>query len=836
MKTLRTIIILVVTMLLFDNSNAQTDLKQLMQKRGEYYFSLDVSQPSDIRTLNMICSVDKIEGESVICYANQKQYDQLLKLGYQPVLLLPPSMQNDAKIWDGRGAYEWDSYLTYEQYAAMMQQFATDHPDKCTYMELGTLASGRKLMLCRLNNGESAGKPRILMSSTIHGDEVTGMILQLRLIDYLLTSNDEEAAYLMDNLDIFIAPATNPDGTYHGGNNSVNGATRANAHGVDINRHFPDFDDGPHPDGASSYESECVWMMDLAQEYLFTMGANYHGGEEVMNYPWDTYQPLHPDNDWWVLVSREYADLAHEVNSSYMSSYNNGITNGYQWYTISGGRQDYMNYYQQCREVTIECSTVKTPNASQLPNFWNYNKNSMLAYMHQALYGIHGVVTDSVTGQPIVGATITIEGHDHHGSSVTSHEAGDYHRPIKAGTYTVTYTANGYFPKTYNLTVADYETLVQDVQLRAGEGIIPDFTASMTEVSLNGSVNFTDNTWGANLVAWEWQFEGATPSSSDTQNPTGITYTETGSFSVSLTVTNADGQTETLTKQNYINVFEAYNMQDATITTCNAMFFDSGGQAGNYGNSENKTLTFMPGNSNAKLVVDFIEFSTESNYDFLYVYDGASTDSPQIGQYSGGNSPGTVMATNTDGALTFRFTSDYSQTSTGWKATVTCQFDAPLEIFSVTASPEIITEGESSQLQVEVTGGSGNYTYLWTPSESLDNAHIANPIATPSQTTNYKIVVSDGISTVAGEVSVEVRGLSIGEGTKQTKVYPNPNHGSFTIEAEEGAAFGLYNCLGQMVLSGWCDSDRTQVNAQSLDKGIYFLNINGKVEKLVIEQ
>ena len=289
----------------------------------------------------------------------------------------------------------------------------------------------------------------------MHGDEVTGMILMLRLIDEFCTSTDTRIVNILNNVDLFIFPNTNPDGTYYGGNNTVYGARRRNGHNIDLNRHFPDFDDGPHPDGQSYYQDEAQWMMDLAQQYLFTMGANYHGGAEVVNYPWDTYQPLHPDDAWWQLVSHEYADLAQAVNSTYMDDYNDGITNGYAWYTITGSRQDYMNYYAQCREVTIECSTLKTPNASQLPNFWNYNHNSMLTYIEECLNGVHGVVYDAVTNEPLQGVTVTVQNHDAFGSSVSTHVVGDFHRPIKGGTYTFVFSKEGYISQSVEVTLAD---------------------------------------------------------------------------------------------------------------------------------------------------------------------------------------------------------------------------------------------------------------------------------------------------------------------------------------------------------------------------------------------
>ncbi|MBR5726578.1 MAG: succinylglutamate desuccinylase/aspartoacylase family protein, partial [Muribaculaceae bacterium] len=441
MKTTRFYALLALLLMVGGVMKAQTDLDALMAARGEYFFSLQIQQPEEAALLTRLCSIDKMEGDRLICYANTEQYQQLLAKGYHPTLLIPPSMQEVYAMWDGtnREAYDWDAYPTYEAYQDMMKQYAEDYPERCTYIDWGTLASGRKLMFCRFNNGEPDGKPKFLYTSTMHGDELTGMMLMLRLIDELCTSDDPRILNLIDQLDIFISPCTNPDGTYHGGNNTVYGARRNNANDADLNRNYPDFDNGPHPDDRE-YQPETLMMMELAEQYLFTMAANYHGGAELLNYPWDTYQPLHPDDEWWKLVCHEYADLTHQHDTVYMSDFNNGIVNGYVWFPIYGSRQDYMNYYAQCREVTIECSIPYTPDPSLMPMYWTYNHESMLRYMEQCLYGIHGTVTDSVTGEPLK-ADVTIYSHDHHGSAVSSHlPAGDYHRPIKGGTYEVTYS------------------------------------------------------------------------------------------------------------------------------------------------------------------------------------------------------------------------------------------------------------------------------------------------------------------------------------------------------------------------------------------------------------
>lgn len=61
----------------------------------------------------------------------------------------------------------------------------------------------------------------------------------------------------------------------------------------------------------------------------------------------------------------------------------------------------------------------------------------------------------------------------------------------------------------------------------------------------------------------------------------------------------------------------------------------------------------------------------------------------------------------------------------------------------MTADPAQICQGESSQLNVEVYGGSGNYSYEWSPADNLDNPNIVNPVATPGESTMYQVTIHD---------------------------------------------------------------------------------------------
>lgn len=449
------------------NLLSQEDLTSLMNERDEYYFEIEYPDNYDVKKIATLVSVDKIYDDKLIAYANGEQYEKLIELGLNPKLMTPPSMLYEYVMYDGesRADYQWDQYPTYEVYESMMYEFAEKYPDKCSLIELGTLESGRKILVARINNGTTENKPKFLYVSTIHGDETTGYIMMLRLIDHLLNNSElPEVQKVMNNLDIFICPNANPDGTYYSGNHTVYGSKRYNANGIDMNRNYPDYIKGNHPDN-NDYAAETEMFMQFADDYQFTMSATYHGGAELVNYPWDNNYERHVDDEWWQYVSREYATLAQENAENYMTDMNDGITNGADWYVIKGSRQDYMNYYQQCREVTIECSLQKCPPAYELPDFWSYNYNSIFAYMNQCINGIHGRVIDSET-KNAVEATITILAHDKDYSVVKSqYPCGDFHRPIKAGTYMIEIKSEGYTTAYETVEISDGERVELEIEM-----------------------------------------------------------------------------------------------------------------------------------------------------------------------------------------------------------------------------------------------------------------------------------------------------------------------------------------------------------------------------------
>ena len=687
-------VISLISGLVFGQSNNIQEALKTIKDRGEVYFKFDSKNiiSSTILDLNSIISIDKVLSKEVFAYANAREFDKFLKYGIDIEVLTPPSMVHKSILDNSTKSREigsWDYYPNWSEYNTIMNQFVTSFPNLCELVTIGTSTLGKELLCIHINNDLTSEQPEpeFLYTSSMHGDELTGYVLSLRLIDYLLENygTDPDVTLMVDNIDIWINPLANPDGTFAGGDNSVWGATRGNSNFIDLNRNYPDPEDGQHPDG-NAWQAETIDFMDFAAEMDFVMSSNFHGGAEVVNYPWDTWSTLAADNDWWVFVSREYADLVHENGwPGYFTDLNNGITNGYAWYSIDGGRQDYMNYFHNCREMTLELSNAKTPPESQLNNYWDANYKSLLAYLNQVRNGLSGTVTNALTGVGVP-AMVWIDGHDMDNSEIYANlPFGNYNRLLKQGNYNVTFSALGYYDQTINVSIIDDQSLTLDVFMIPVGTLISNFEASTNITGTNTLVDFYDLSTGNDIITWEWIFEGSVQGVSSLTNPTGIEYLDVGEFDVSLTITDDFGNADTKIIEDYIIVKESIIISDTTVSTCDAIFYDSGFENGNYSNDENFTITFYPDVPGTYVMLDFMEFKLENSWncakDHIRIYDGIYTTTSELGIWCGDIGPGIQTASNEQGALTVYYYSDSNLNESGWKAIVSCDSNVGINNF-----------------------------------------------------------------------------------------------------------------------------------------------------------
>lgn len=96
-------------------------------------------------------------------------------------------------------------------------------------------------------------------------------------------------------------------------------------------------------------------------------------------------------------------------------------------------------------------------------------------------------------------------------------------------------------------------TIFEDGTIEVGKPTA-DFSANVTSGDIPLTVNFSDKSIG-NSVSWAWDFDNDGTIDSTSRNPSHL-YDSVGNYTVSLTVTDTDGNNDTKTRTNYIRVSE----------------------------------------------------------------------------------------------------------------------------------------------------------------------------------------------------------------------------------------------------------------------------------------
>jgi hypothetical protein len=243
-----------------------------------------------------------------------------------------------------------------------------------------------------------------------------------------------------------------------------------------------------------------------------------HTGALVANYPYDgpnsgVYSAC-PDDDLFIHISLAYADAHPNMESG---GFSNGITNGAQWYAISGGMQDWNYIWEGDFDITLEQNEVKWPSSNQLAGLWEDHREPMLVYLEEVHDGVRGIVIDADSGEP-VSANISVQGIDH--DILPDPENGDYYHLLSAGTYTITAQAFGYLAQSETVTVPLSGYVEQNFELSVdpwlAEADIEDFEAGVFsdfDWEFSGNANWqTDNS-----EVFEGDFSGRSGSISDSE-------------------------------------------------------------------------------------------------------------------------------------------------------------------------------------------------------------------------------------------------------------------------------------------------------------------------------
>lgn len=326
---------------------------------------------------------------------------------------------------------------------------------------------------------------------------------------------------------------------------------------------------------------------------------------------------------------------------------------------------------------------------------------------------------------------------------------------------------------------------VDDITLSTPTASLPPvaaFTASATSVCINQAVNFTDNSTNG-PTSWNWTFPGGTPGSSTSQNPSGVTWAAAGTYTVTLTATNASGNNST-TQVITVNPTPTITATANPTTVCTGQQTTLTGSGGstyvwNPGNITGSPVNVTPAATTTYTVTGTSAAGCSSTAQVTVTVQNctgpvaifSSTDtSICIGQsvnftdLSTGNptswswtfpsgTPGTSTAQNPSG-VTWSAAGTYTVTMTATNANGSTNTSLvitvnPTPTITATANPTTICVGQQTALT-----GSGGSTYVWNPGNIT-----GSPVnVSPSTTTTYTVTGTSaaGCSATA-QVTVNVQ-------------------------------------------------------------------------------
>uniref|UniRef100_A0A0K8SAU1 Peptidase M14 domain-containing protein n=1 Tax=Lygus hesperus TaxID=30085 RepID=A0A0K8SAU1_LYGHE len=381
-----------------------------------------------------------------------------------------------------------EPYLSNEKLGECLNNLTKIHGNLAKLHSFGHSVQGRQIWALELSEdvgNRSLLKPMFKYVANIHGDETVGRELLYRLARYLLDnySHDQEVADLLKTIDIYLVPSLNPDGfaaskeglcesiQVDGWKPYLKG--RSNFNEVDLNRDFPErLSSHKSDDIFEGRQLETTYIMKWLLANPFVLSASLHGGSVVASYPYDSgvtdeTDSKTPDDAVFQELSHIYADnhkYMHQGNNCKSDDFsrNRGITNGNQWYTVTGGMQDFNYLHTNCFEITIELSCCKYPKRTELQAEWDNNRQSLIAFMKNVHIGVKGVISLE-DGTPVPQAAIEIIGIDH---KIYSTDRGEYWRLLTPGQYSMKVSAPRCHNVTLPVTVTKGSTTLLNVTLK----------------------------------------------------------------------------------------------------------------------------------------------------------------------------------------------------------------------------------------------------------------------------------------------------------------------------------------------------------------------------------
>ncbi|MCF8060376.1 MAG: hypothetical protein K9K67_13830 [Bacteriovoracaceae bacterium] len=341
-----------------------------------------------------------------------EQYLKDLKLEYVPL---------DEGLDKNFGEYPYP-----EEIYSRLKILVDQNPDILQSFSIGKSSKNRELFVVKISDNVAIDEfePEFKYIGNMHGNEIVGRDMLVLFIEDLVNryrAGEKDVVNIINSTEIFIMPTMNPDGSAT--------KSRGNDHWQDLNRNFPDFTTSDNVNTVKGREPETQAVMNWQKSRHFSLSANFHGGSKVVNYPWDTTGDPAPLTDLIRDLSLLYASTVPGFYDN--PRFAQGVTNGFRWYHVDGGMQDWSYNWHNDLQVTIELSNNKWPSYSEIPNYYQDNKKALLSFLMKIHQGAGFYFKD-----PLMKGKVKILNAINKDMGAFVFEKGEFYKVLPSGKYT----------------------------------------------------------------------------------------------------------------------------------------------------------------------------------------------------------------------------------------------------------------------------------------------------------------------------------------------------------------------------------------------------------------
>jgi len=827
---------------------------------------------------------------------SKDRYQDLLAEGWEMEI----TQTREKNIQHLTAAKDITGYHTYDEALEYLQEIANDYPEICTLTDIGDShgkvyfndgAVGYEdyqhdiwLLKISDNVNESEDEPAVYLMGAHHAREPISTEVVLGIIEHLTSNygNDDAITAMVNNSEIYIVPMVNPDGhevvlnqlntmwRKTVADNNGDGQLSYNSggpDGVDPNRNYGWNWGGSGSSGdptSETYHGPYAYsepgiaaMRDLMAAHHFTTGISYHSYSELVLYPYGySDNCMAPDEAALRELAVNMGESIPKITGSghYHPEQSNDL------YPASGVTDDWAYGHHGIFAYTIELGQEFIPSASQVPTIVSDNlEAAMIAVNRTNVKTLRGHIYDADSQEPVAGE-IFIEGIDDAGdfreSYKSDEEFGSYYRLLTTGNYTVTFSAYGYIPQTFDgVEILADEATFLDVQLeKAASGTII------------GSV--LDGETGLNIPDVEVKFLN-TPLDAVYTNEDGVYSIDLayGTYTIKL---NKEGYaplfvervlTEDLQTNNFVllpaqaitfeegQIPEGFSMEgnaDWQIDNTQSYEGDYSVASGLIGDNQSTTLVLDVEDRAAGTISFFKKVSTESGYDFLKFY----IDGQEQNSWSGEIDWEECVANVGEGAHQYKwkYVKDAGVDSGSDKCWVDFIQLPPVATTVVNAGPDYTVYIPND---VKLNAFADHYeTISWTcdGDGSFSATDILDPVYTPGENdivnklVTFTITVT-GLETVSDEVTVKIDDF-VGLREKQSLVsfdlLPNPadHFVRVQIQNQKGGSIEVYNMSGVMLSQHTVIENQSDININlsGFSSGVYMVKYTTDNGNIIVKR